>query len=471
MVEQKQTHNILIIDDEADIRMLLSGILEDEGYQTAEAANAEEGFAAINQQMPDLIILDIWLEGSHLDGIQILKSLKETYQYLPIIMISGHGTIETAVQSLKFGAYDFIEKPFKSDRLLTLINRAFESSQLKKENSELKAVIQKDVYVDGTTPQAKQLKKLLEQTAVANSRVLISGPPGCGKNFYAKYVHSLSKRSDAPFIKVQCANLTSENFDALFFGKVTDKLTKKRTLGFLDQANKGTIYLEEVGDLKVDLQLKLSHILQKNHFSPQESEEKIGYDIRFIASTQYPMTDLIERDQFKEDLYYRLNVAPIDIPNLSERAQDIMIYFNHFVEKFATEKARHKLALDKESRAIFETYHWPGNLRQLKNTVEWLYMLKDPSDESMVKAAELPKDLHDKSLNSESWHEEKDVLSMNLKDAREAFEKEYISAQLKRFGGNISQTAHFIGMERSALHRKLKSLNIEYERGSLMKAI
>jgi len=469
---ESKSYNILIIDDEADIRMLLSGILEDEGYQISEAANATECFEKINQQMPNLVILDIWLEGSHLDGIQILKSLKETYQYLPIIMISGHGTIETAVQSLKYGAYDFIEKPFKTDRLLNLIDRAFESSELKKENSQLKANIHTNTYMEGITSQAKHLKKLLIQTAHSNSRVLISGPPGCGKSFYANYLHQQSKRQEEPFIKVQCANLTSENFDALFYGTLTDPLTQKREVGFLDQANKGTIQLMEVGDLPLDTQPKLAHLLQQTHFSPQGSKEKIAFDIRFISTTQYALTDLIKRGDFKENLYYRLNVVPIEIPTLSEHAQDIVVYFDYFASEFACQKARSKLTLTKDAKAVFETYHWPGNLRQLKNTVEWLYLLKDPSDQKPIEQHELPKELHDKTLNSETWQEEKDVLSMNLKDARVIFEKEYLSAQIKRFGGNISHTAQFVGMERSALHRKLKSLDIECERsGSMLKAV
>lgn len=466
---REKVYNILIIDDEADIRMLLSGILEDEGYRVSEAANANDCFQAINEQMPDLVILDIWLEGSHLDGIQILKSLKETYKYLPIIMISGHGTIETAVQSLKFGAYDFIEKPFKTDRLLTLIDRATETSQLKKENSELKAQVTTNSYVEGTTPQAKQLTKLLNQTATANSRVLISGSPGSGKSFYAQYLHDHSKRKAASFVKVQCANLTAENFDTAFFGQVTDKLTQKRELGYLDQANQGTLYLMEIGDLPLELQPKLSHLLQQTHFTPLGSDEKIAFDIRFIATTQYALTDMIERNVFKEDLYYRMNVAPIEIPNLATHAQDIMAYFDYFSTQLAREKARTALTLSEDARAIIETYHWPGNLRQLKNTVEWLYLLKEPTDHSPVSASQLPQDLNDKDLNSEIWSEEKDLISMNLKEAREAFEREYITAQLKRFGGNISQAANFVGMERSALHRKLKALNIDYGRSSVLK--
>lgn len=454
--------DILIIDDEQDIRNLIQGILEDEGYKTRGAGTSGRGYEEIAKKKPSLIILDIWLQGSEHDGLEILKTVKQEHPHLPIIMISGHGTIETAVSAIKEGAYDFIEKPFKSDRLLLMIKRALETAALRRENETLrqKSFI-KDVEMVGQSPALKNFKQVLARVAKTNSRVLLTGEPGCGKEVAARAIHKASERADKPFLILNCATLRPERLEIELFGATKDIDGEAKT-GLLEQAHEGTLLLDEVSDMPLETQAKILHVLQEQKFQKIGSSEQTTVDVRILASTNKDLQEEVREERFREDLFYRLNVVPIHIPALKERSQDIPELVEYFVKQLHKETGMPLQNFSKSAYDLLKQHSWPGNIRQLRNTVEWTLIMNAHTPGQEIGADKLPPELRGHSKIS---HNDADdgisnlsYMELPLKEARDLFEKGYIDSQIKRFDGNISKTAEFIGMERSALHRKIKSL-------------
>ena len=450
--------DILIVDDEDDIRSLIRGILEDEGYQVREAANPEAALNAVEEKAPDLMVLDIWLQDSDRDGLEILKTVKAEHEILPVLMISGHGTIETAVTAIKDGAYDFIEKPFKSDRLLLMVARALETAALKKENMALKAGSDGvDEKLVGKSSAINQIRQQLERIAPTNSRVLITGSGGTGKEVVARTIHKMSERKNKPFKALNCAALHPERLEEELFGVERDG---KSQTGLLELAQGGTLLLDEVADMPLETQSKILRVLQDHKIHPVGSQRLIDIDVRILASSNQNLQEAIKQGDFREDLYYRLNVVTLNIPALSKRHDDIVPLAEYFLESFAKQTGQEMKTLDKQVQIALESYGWPGNVRQLKNVMEWITIMT-PAAQQQISVEDLPPEISGKTKNPDSNSLSfTDYTARPLREAREAFEREYLAAQIKRFKGNVSQTAEFIGMERSALHRKLKSLDI-----------
>lgn len=452
---------ILVVDDEDDIRSLIRAILEDEGYIVREATNSSEALSAVSEKCPDLIILDIWLQESDKDGLEVLKKVKEEHPILPVLMISGHGTIETAVTAIKYGAYDFIEKPFKSDRLLMMMSRAIETADLKKENKSLKAQKNKgDHELIGNSPAVTQLKSQIEKIAPTNSRVFITGEGGTGKEVVAKTIHKMSSRKDEPFMVINCAALHPERLEEELFGVQKPEGFQK---GVLELANKGTLFLDEVADMPLETQAKILRVLQDSKIQPVGRQDSIDVDVRVLASTNKDLMDVIKNGDFREDLYYRLNVVTLNLLPLRERVEDIEPLIENFLERFAQQTGQLRRVLSKDVLAKLRLYRWPGNVRQLKNMMEWVtIMTPAPTEKAVLTQEDMPPEFSSNGSAGKDSEESEDFnyIDTPLREAREQFEKNYLRAQVKRFKGNVSQTAEFIGMERSALHRKLKSLDI-----------
>lgn len=451
------TADILIVDDEKDIREGVSGILSDEGHDTRGARNSDEALKAIEARRPQLIFLDIWLQGSKLDGLQILEIVNQQHPSLPVIMISGHGNIETAVQAIKLGAYDFIEKPFKADRLVLVAERALEASRLKREVSELRTKAGGAARLIGHSIAANQLRQTLERVAPANSRVLITGAPGSGKELAARLIHELSGRSAGPFVAINAANITPELMEAELFG-VESGDAGRRKIGALEEAHGGTLYIDEVADMPRETQSKILRVLVDQNFQRVGGAVRVHVDVRIISSTGYDLTAEISNGKFREDLFHRLAVVPIHVPSLAERREDIVDLVNYFVEQIALTSGMPKRKVGDDAMAVLQTHDWPGNVRQLRNNVERMMILAAGEPESVITLDMLPPDVGSAGPTTTSGSGGDKLMSLPLREARELFEREYLEAQIGRFGGNISRTAEFIGMERSALHRKLKSL-------------
>lgn len=454
-------HDILIIDDEADIRNLVSGVLEDEGYVTRVAADGVSGLDAIKARQPSLVILDVWLGDSDRDGIKILEIIKRDHPYVPVVMISGHGTIETAVTAIKNGAYDFIEKPFQTARLLLVIQRAIESARLKRENADLKIKVGDHVDLVGTSPAMLAIRQTIERVAPTNSRILIVGPSGAGKEIVARKIHALSRRTDRPFVVLNCATLHPDRLEAELFGTEIVGLdpTVPRKIGLLEQAHNGTLYLDEVTDLPLPTQSKLIRVLQDQFFTRLGDNQKVEVDVRITASSSANIPQMIQDGHFREDLFYRLNVVPIEVPALQDRLTDIPELFQHFMNQAALAHGHPQRRLSPDAMVVLQSYSWPGNVRQLKNVVEWILIMAGSDSREEVRADMLPPEVRsDASLSSSS--QTPNIVVLPLREAREMFEREYLLAQVNRFGGNISKTARFVGMERSALHRKLRALGV-----------
>lgn len=450
--------DILIVDDEEDIRALIQGILEDEGYKTREAAHAKGAYAQIEKGAPDLIILDIWLQGSDQDGMQILAAVKQAHPYVPVLMISGHGTIETAVNAIKQGAYDFIEKPFKADRLLLMIQRALENSSLKRENDTLRKKVDGATDMVGDSPATKSLRQNIERIAKANSRVIVSGESGTGKEVAARMIHRLSERAGGPFLALNCAILHPERIEEELFGSEKDGIVRQ---GVLERAHGGTLLLDEVSDMPLETQGKIVRLLQDQNFVRLGGSKAVPFDVRVMASTSRDLPDEIRNGNFREDLYYRLNVVPLDIAPLRERPQDIASLIDHFAQHYSDQSGQPVPVFSAEALAALKAYRWPGNIRQLRNVVEWVVIMKGGQN-GAVTPDQLPPEITGR-LKREGQDEtasSDDFMSLSLREARESFERQYLLSQVARFSGNISETAKFVGMERSALHRKLKTLDI-----------
>lgn len=458
-------HDILIIDDERDIRALIGGILADEGMTTREAANSDEAIAAVRLRLPSLIVLDIWLQGSKLDGIQILDQLQKEYPHLPVIMISGHGNIETAVSAIKKGAYDFIEKPFEADRLLLLVHRALEASRLRRENAELRVRAGGEIELIGTSNAISAVRQTIERAAPTNSRILITGPSGSGKEVVARLIHSRSRRAQGPFVIANCATMRPENFELELFGTELGTNGGPRKVGLFEQAHGGTLYLDEVSDMPLETQGKIVRLLHDQSFERIGGTRPVQVDVRVVASTTRDLTAEIEARRFREDLYYRLNVVPVSVPPLRDRREDVPLLAREFMRKAAMGSGLQPRDFGEDALAAMQTYDWPGNVRQVRNIVEWLLIMVPSDGTNMVRADMLPPELGSSTPSVLKWEKGGEIMALPLREARELFEREYLLAQVTRFGGNISRTSNFVGMERSALHRKLKSLGITNDRG------
>ncbi len=461
--------DILIVDDEADIRMLIAGILEDEGYQTRAAADSASALAAVRARQPSLVILDVWLEGSEHDGIDLLKILQEEHPLVPVVMISGHGTIETAVAAIREGAYDFIEKPFKTDRLLLVVQRAIEAAELRRENAELRLRAGTQSELIGISPAINAVRQAIERVAPTGSRVLITGPAGSGKEVAARLLHARSRRSNGPFVVLNCATMNPDRIEMELFGTERGFAgpDSPRRIGVLEQAHGGTLLLDEVADMPLQTQGKIVRALQEQTFQRLGGTQRIEVEVRVIASTNRNLVDEIAQGRFREDFYYRLNVVPINVPPLRQRREDIPLLARHFLKLSAEIAGLPLRELGEDAIAALQAYDWPGNVRQLRNVMDWLLIMAPGEGRQPVKADMLPPEIGATAPTVLQLDRGNEMMSLPLRDAREVFEREYLIAQVNRFGGNISRTANFIGMERSALHRKLKSLGVQVagERG------
>jgi two-component system nitrogen regulation response regulator NtrX len=450
--------DILIVDDEEDIRELVAGILSDEGHEARTAHDSDSALAAIADRVPRLVFLDIWLQGSRLDGLALLDQMKTIHPNLPVVMISGHGTIETAVSAIRRGAYDFIEKPFKADRLVLIAERALETSKLKREVSDLKKRSGETVELLGTSAAISHLRQTIERVAPTNSRVMIVGPSGSGKEVVARAIHALSARASGPFVSVNAANITPERMEIELFG--TESNGSERKVGALEEAHRGILYLDEVGDMPRETQNKILRVLVEQQFERVGGTKRVKVDVRIISSTAQNLEAMIADGRFREDLYHRLAVVPVIVPGLSERREDIPFLVDHFMRQIASQAGIKPRRIGDDALAVLQAHNWPGNIRQLRNNIERLMILaRGEESDQPITADLLPSEIGDvmpRAPNQSDQH----IMALPLREARELFEKEYLIAQINRFGGNISRTAEFIGMERSALHRKLKSLGV-----------
>ncbi|WP_455475586.1 nitrogen assimilation response regulator NtrX [Bartonella sp. B17] len=448
--------DILIVDDEADIRELVAGILDDEGYETRVACNSDEALAQISERIPKLIFLDVWLQGSCLDGLALLDEIKMRYPSLPVVMISGHGNIETAVSAIKRGAYDFIEKPFKADRLVLVAERTLENSKLKRELLELRKRSSETPELLGTSSAMKNLRQIIEKVAPTNSRIMITGPSGAGKEMVARTIHALSARSNGPFVAINAATITPERMEIELFGNEMEG--GERKIGALEEAHGGTLYLDEVADMSRETQGKMLRVLTGQTFERVGGTKRVKVDVRVISSTAQNLENLIADGCFREDLFHRLSVVPVAVPPLSARREDIPELVRHFVKVISQQVGIKPREISDDVIAILQTHAWPGNVRQLRNNIERLLILVRDGDDPIT-AQLLPPEMSD-SLPRLQMDADENIMDLPLREARELFEKKYLVAQIGRLGGNISRTAEFIGMERSALHRKLKALGV-----------
>ena len=458
---------ILVVDDEPDIRAMVRLILEDEGYEVREAENAETARDELTSKPPSLVILDIWMRKSDMDGLELQKWVRRYYPDMPAIMISGHGNIETAVQAMKDGAFDFVEKPFKSDQLLLLCARALANAKREVEHSELKRRSNLSEDLIGTSPAIVALKQTIAKVAPSNSRIFITGPSGAGKALLARNLHAQSARAEGRFIVVNCALLSPERALIDLFGSETGK-DGKRVVGLFEQAHNGTLYFDEVCDLPLETQARLLRSLQDQGFRRLGGASDVELDVRLISASSRDVQSEMAQGKFREDLFYRLSVVPIAVPPLSRRREDIAALAKHFLKNRLNNDGQdggRKLEFAPSSLALLESYAWPGNVTQLRNMIDWLVIMVN-RDSKMIEPDDLPAEISGKMIGNtkgENTDEAQNTASLTLKEAREQFETQYLLSQLERFDGNIAKTAQFIGMERSALHRKLKNLGIQLE--------
>jgi two-component system nitrogen regulation response regulator NtrX len=452
--------DILIVDDEADIREIVAGILSDEGHGTRTAKNSDEALAAVSARRPTLVFLDIWLQGSRLDGMQLLKIIKEENPMLPVVMISGHGNIETAVAAIKLGAYDFIEKPFKTDRLVLVAERALEASRLKRELSELRARGGAVDRLIGHSTAVNQLRQVIERVGPANSRVLVTGALGAGKELAARLIHDSSVRASGPFVVLSSATIAPETMEIELFG-TEDKDGSNRKVGALEQAHGGTLYLDEIADMPKETQSKILRVLVDQNFLRVGGSTRVHVDVRIVSSSARDLAALIADGSLREDLFHRLAVVPVRVPSLCERREDIAELISFFMDQVSAATGMPRRVIADDAMAVLQSHDWPGNIRQLRNNVERLMILAQGDPDAAITADLLPAEIGALVPSTPNGSGGEKLMSLPLRDAREVFEREYLVAQINRFGGNISRTAEFIGMERSALHRKLKSLRVD----------
>lgn len=449
-------NDILIVDDERDIRELIADILQDEGFSTRLAGNSEDCMREVTAEQPGLLILDIWLKDSDMDGIDILKKVKSEYPQVPVVIISGHGNIEIAVAAIKQGAYDFIEKPFNIDQLLVVIRRAMETSKLRRENLALRQKEGPASEMVGQSTAFRTFMSQLDKVTKSNGRVMLSGASGTGKEVAARYIHSHSERAAAPFVVVNCAAIEPDRMESVLFGQQTSDTGIVE--GLLEQAHKGVIYFDEIADMPLVTQSKILRVLVDQRFQRVGGSENVNVDLRVISSTSRDLDQAIAEKSFREELFHRLNVVPISVPSLEDRREDIPLLVQHFLHHFHDTQGHSLRDLSEEAATMLQTMHWPGNVRQLRNMVERILILGESTEP--ISANDLPDEMASSSHESPHGLISRNTATMSLRDAREAFEREYLITQINRFGGNISKTAQFVGMERSALHRKLKSLGV-----------
>ena len=452
---------VLVVDDEADIRELVSGVLEDEGFTVRAAADSTAALEAIEERRPSLVLLDVWLQGSRLDGLQILQEVKRRDPSLPVLMISGHGNLDTAVAAIREGAIDFIEKPFEAERLLHLVNRATETDRLRRENETLRAQTGHDDQLHGTSVAINNVRATLKRVAPTGSRVLITGPAGVGKEIAARMIHQWSPRAKAPFIVVSAAMMSPDRVEEELFGSEVDGVARP---GLLEQAHGGTLFLDEIADMPLTTQAKILRVLTDQSYHRIGGQRPIKVDVRVLSATSRNLADEIAEARFREDLYYRLNVVPVRIPSLRERREDIPELANHFLTRFAAERRITPPTLSDEAVAALQAHDWPGNVRQLRNIIERTVILAPGDRVSCIDVDLLPSEILDNQGSVGLSSATLTIMGSPLREARESFEREYLKIQIRRFSGNISRTASFIGMERSALHRKLKALGIADKR-------
>jgi|TARA_B000000557_G_scaffold185648_1_gene151765 two-component system nitrogen regulation response regulator NtrX len=447
--------DILIVDDERDIRELISEILIDEGYQTRLSGSADECLQELKKSVPGLLILDIWLKDNEMDGIDILVKAKREFPQVPVVIISGHGNIEIAVAAIKQGAYDFIEKPFNIEQLLVVVRRAMETSRLRQENFELK---RKDTPISVMVGESNVFKNFLanlDKVTKTNGRVFLTGGSGSGKEMAARYIHANSERASKPFVIVNCASIAPDRMEDVLFGR--DAGNSLSSDGLLSQADGGVIYFDEIADMPLETQSKILRVLVDQKFQRVNGKSEVRVDLRVISSTSQDLREAIRQRSFREELYHRLNVVPINVPSLSQRLEDIPLLFEHFAKTFHETQGLNLRQLSLEASTMLQTMAWPGNIRQLKNMVERVLILGDGQGD--VSIEDLPSETKSTNENLNNVASGP-IATMPLREAREAFEREYLITQINRFNGNISKTAKFVGMERSALHRKLKSLGV-----------
>ena len=457
-------HDILIVDDEADIRALTSGILEDEGYETRLGADAASALAELKARRPSLVLLDIWLQGSDLDGLELLRIIKKEHPTVPVVMISGHGTVESAVTAIKDGAYDFIEKPFKSDRLLLMMERAIEAARLRRENEDLLLRSGGEVELIGSSPAVTLVRQAIDRVAPTNSRVLITGPAGSGKEVVARILHANSNYAAGPFVAVNCATMGPDRMEIELFGTEAPGVDSEgqRKVGTFEQAHTGTLFLDEVADMPLETQGKIVRVLQEQTFERVGGNTRISVNVRVLAASSRDLTAALEANHFRHDLYYRLNVVPIEVPPLRDRRVDIPPLARHFMRRAAEAAGRAPRIIGEDAMAALQAQDWPGNVRELRNVVERILIMAPGNPDEPIGADTLPGKEDNNGKADLNWEQNGKVMGLPLRQAREIFEREYLISQITRFGGNISQTAEFVGMERSALHRKLKSLGVQF---------
>jgi two-component system nitrogen regulation response regulator NtrX len=452
---------VLVVDDEADIRELVSGVLEDEGYAVRTAADSSSALDAIEDRRPSLVLLDVWLQGSRMDGLQILQEVKRRDPTLPVLMISGHGNLDTAVAAVREGAIDFIEKPFEADRLVHLVGRATETDRLRRENEDLRQQVGHDDQLHGTSVAVNNVRATLKRVAPTGSRVLITGPAGVGKEIAARMIHQWSPRAKGPFIVLSAAMMSPDRVEEELFGSEVDGVARP---GLLEQAHGGTLFLDEIADMPATTQAKILRVLTDQSYHRVGGQRPIKVDVRVLSATARNLSDEIAAGRFREDLYYRLNVVPVRIPPLRERREDIPELANHFLTRFAAERRIPPPTLSDEAVAALQAHDWPGNVRQLRNIIERTIILAPGDRVGCIDVDLLPSEVLDHQGPVGMSSATLTIMGSPLREARESFEREYLKIQIRRFSGNISRTASFIGMERSALHRKLKALGIADKR-------
>ncbi|MEP3266072.1 MAG: sigma-54 dependent transcriptional regulator [Hyphomicrobiales bacterium] len=454
--------DILVVDDEDDIRELVAGLLEDEGYETRSAATSHDALAEVAKRRPALVFLDIWLQGSDMDGLGVLDELKKLHDGLPVIMISGHGNIETAVSAIQRGAYDYIEKPFKMDRLLQVTERALEVSKLRSEVEELRQRTGVDDTLIGESLIFRQMMHNAQRIAPGNSRIMISGPSGAGKELIAQHIHNQSQRAKEPFVILSTGGFDPDQIEEELFGSEAPDGSARRT-GALERAHGGTLYLDEVADMPIETQNKILRVLVDQYFHRVNGKTPVKVDVRFISSTARNLEAEIEQGTFRDDLFHRLAVVPLRVPALSERRDDIPLLVAHFMGQISESQGLSVREIAGDAMAILQGHDWPGNIRQLRNNTERLMILAKGEPDSEITVDLLPSDIGaylPSAPHGSNTGGGEQLMAMPLREAREVFEREYLLAQIARFGGNVSRTADFVGMERSALHRKIKSLGV-----------
>lgn len=450
--------DILVVDDERDIRELIAGILEDEGHHPRTASNSDDVFAAVRERLPSLVILDIWLQGSRLDGLGLLDELKQVHPNLPVIVISGHGNVETAIAAIRKGAYDFIEKPFNAEKLILTVERALENAQLRRENVDLREK-SSELTLLGDSNIMVQLRAMIDRISDVKSRVLIEGPVGSGKELLARTIHRRSQRAGRPFVVVSAASIEPERMEEALFG-IEGKDGRPRMIGLMEQAHGGTLLFDEVGDMPIETQGKILRVLVDQRFTRIDGTSPVNVDVRIVSTTSNDLLAIAESGGFRKDLYHRLAVVHLQTPSLTERREDIPQLASHFIKHLADVSGLKRRKLTPEAEAALQTYAWPGNVRQLRNVLERILLLSARDDDQPITIDHLPDEVVQSGPKLPTGESLEQIIALPLREARERFEREYLVAQIARFAGNISRTAAFIGMERSALHRKLKALGV-----------